>query len=192
MKRNALALVTLAIVAAIILLIACNTHGQSSTAGTGGRSTGGGGTGTNALINTTLSDPTTCSAPQGPYSHIYVTVTDVKISASATAPDNDPSFVDLTPNLKNAPQQVDLLGIASNQCFLATLGTGTPLPTGTYLQMRVFLLDNAALNKPAGNKCGNDANCVQLASDSSIHTLALASEFSSGIKISSNQMGGGF
>src|ERR1051326_1272273 len=191
MKRNALALVTLAIVAAIMLLIACNTGG-GATAGTGGRSTGGTGTGTTASINTTLSDPTTCSAPQGPYSHIYVTVTDVKISPSATAPDNDPNAVDLTPNLKNAPQQIDLLGIASNQSFLAPLGTPIPLPTGTYQQMRVFLLDNAAAIKPTGNKCGTDANCVQLASDSSIHTLQLASEFTTCIKISSDEMGGGF
>jgi hypothetical protein len=194
MKRNALALVTLATAAAILLLIACNTGGGSTDSAGNGRSTGGPGTGTGttALINTTLSDPTTCSAPQGPYSHIYVTITDVKISPIATAFDNDPSFVDLTPNLKNAPQQVDLLAVASNQCFLATLGTATTLPTGTYQQMRVFLMDNAAANKPAGNKCGNDANCVQLASDSSIHTLQLATEISAGITISSDQMGGGF
>jgi len=36
-------------------------------------------------------------------------------------------WVDLTPNLKNNPQQVDLLAQANNQCFLASLGSTTQL-----------------------------------------------------------------
>jgi len=36
-------------------------------------------------VNLSLSDPPTCSAPSGPYSHIFVTVTDVKIHTSGCA-----------------------------------------------------------------------------------------------------------
>jgi len=49
--------------------------------------------------------------------------TDVTINASSSAGDNDSGWIDLTPSLKNSPQQVDLLAAASNQCFLATLGS---------------------------------------------------------------------
>src|SRR5579864_4718577 len=75
-----------------------------------------------AGVNVTISDPSTCSAPQGPFSHVFVTITDVQISSSSTAGANDSSFVDLTPSLKQNPMQVDLLAQANNQCFLATLG----------------------------------------------------------------------
>lgn len=56
-----------------------------------------------ATVQVSLSDPATCASPQGPFSHIYVTVTDVLIHQSAAAPDNDPGWVDLTPNLKSSP-----------------------------------------------------------------------------------------
>jgi Domain of unknown function (DUF4382) len=86
---------------------------------------GGGGTTTSqtAFVNVSISDPPTCSAPSGPYHHVFVTVTDVKIHTSANAGSNDSGWVDLTPNLKNSPQQVDLLSQASTECFLAMLGS---------------------------------------------------------------------
>lgn len=191
MKRSVFVLLTILAIAAITVFLACGTTG-STTTGTGTRTTGGGSSSAN--ITTTLSDPTTCTAPQGPYSHIYVTVVDVKASTNASAPDNDSSFVDLTPDLKNAPIQIDLLGAAVSQCFLATLGSNQPLAAGTYQQIRVILADNAAGTKPAGNKCGTDANCVQLAADNSIHTLQLSSESQTGIKIPTEQIesGSGF
>src|SRR6266851_9589917 len=70
-----------------------------------------------ATVNVMVSDPATCSAPQGAFSHIYVTITDVQINASATAGDNDAGWIDLTPSLQQNPQQVDLLGQPNNQCF---------------------------------------------------------------------------
>ena len=76
------------------------------------------------MVSVAVSDPATCSAPQGPFSHIFVTITDVQINASASAGDNDPGWIDLTPSLAQSPQQVDLLGQANNQCFLAMLGVG--------------------------------------------------------------------
>src|SRR5215468_10455018 len=144
-----------------------------------------------ATVDVSLSDPSTCTAPQGPYSHIYVTITDVKASTNANAGDNDSSFVDLTPDLKNNPQQVDLLGLANNQCFLATLGSKVQLQAGNYQQIRVILLDNGSASKVTSNKCGNGANCVVLGADGSVHTLQLSSEAQTGIKIPSGQLAGG-
>jgi hypothetical protein len=139
-------------------------------------------------VNVSLSDPATCAAPQGPFSHIYVTITDVKIHQSANAPDTDSGWMDLTPNLKDSPTQVDLLGVA-NQCFLAMLGS-TGIQAGSYQQIRIFLADNSSpIN---GNKCGPTANCVMLTSDPITPVpLQLSSESQTGIKIPSGQIAGG-
>jgi hypothetical protein len=98
------------IIAAIALVTGCGGGSNMSTA-------------QSATTTVTLSDPATCSSSTaGPFSHVYVTVTDAQINASATAGDSDASWMDLTPSLKSSPQQIDLLGQANNQCFLATLG----------------------------------------------------------------------
>ena len=174
------ALVALATILFLAILVACG--GSNSKITTSTTSMGN--------VTTTISDPSTCTSPQGPYSHVYVTITDVQASTNANAGDGDSSFLDLTPSLKSAPVQVDLLGTATSQCFLATLGATTQIPPGSYQQFRVILLDNSA-SKPSGNKCGNDANCVVLGSDSSVHTLQLSSESKTGIKIPSGQIAGG-
>src|SRR5919197_2296870 len=165
-----------AVLAIVLVLVGCS--GSSSQTG---------------FVNTSLSDPATCSAPSGPYSHVFVTVTDVEIHSNANAGPNDPGWIDLTPNLKNSPQQVDLLAQASTGCFLAMLGSKTELQAGSYQQIRVFLASNNA--SISGNQCsaapGNPANCVVLAADSSVHALTLASEAQSGLKIPSGQIAGG-
>jgi hypothetical protein len=153
---------------------------------------GGGGSSSNqpALVNLSVSDPPTCSAPNGPYSHVFVTVTDVQIHTSANAGPNDAGFVDLTPNLKNSPKQVDLLAQASTECFLAMLGSKVEIPAGTYQQIRIFLAPDGTT--VSNNQCtGNAANCVVLTSDGSVHDLKLASEAQSGLKIPSGQIAGG-
>src|SRR5579884_3180494 len=102
-------------------------------------------------VNVSLSDPPTCSAPTGPYSHVWVTVTDVKIHTSASAGPNDAGWIDLTPGLANTPQQVDLLAQANAECFLAMLGSNTQLQAGNYQQIRIFLApDNTTI---PGNQC---------------------------------------
>jgi len=142
------------------------------------------------VINLSVSDPATCSAPQGSFSHVFVTITDVQINASSSAGDNDPSWIDLTPSLKSNPQQVDLLGLTENQCFLAMLGSNTELQPGTYQQIRVILADNSTTI--ANNNCKTaGANCVVLASSSTPQTLQLSSESKTGIKIPSGQLAGG-
>src|SRR5215472_11273443 len=142
-----------------------------------------------ATVNLHVSDPTTCAAPAGPFSHVFVTITDVMVSSSATAGASDSGWVDLTPNLKGSPVQVDLLGIASSQCFLASLGDALQLQPGSYQQIRVILQDNSASSKPAGNQCGGASNCV--VNNGTMSPLQLSSESQTGIKIPSGQIAGG-
>jgi len=142
-----------------------------------------------ATVHTSMSDPSTCKAPQGPYNHIYVTVTDVLIHTSANASANDNGWVDLTPDLQKNPVQVDLLGV-SNQCFLATLGSAG-IPAGSYQQIRIILAPNSSgVNN---NKCDTTANCLMLASDltNTPLPLQLSSQTQTGIKIPSGQIAGG-
>jgi len=176
--RTALSLAGGMALVALLLLVACSGGGSSSTTSSPG------------MVNTTISDPSTCTAPSGPYSHVYVTIADVKIHQSGSAGATDAGWVDLTPNL--TPTQVDMLGLANNSCFLASLGSNVALTAGSYQQIRVILLDNSKGSQVSNNKCGsNAANCVVLGSDSSVHPLALSSESQTGIKIPSGQMAGG-
>ncbi|MFP5236790.1 MAG: DUF4382 domain-containing protein [Acidobacteriota bacterium] len=163
-----------------LLVVACgSSSGSSSSSGTG-------------TVNTQLSDPATCEAPAGPFSHVYVTITDVQANTSATASSTDSGWVDLTPNLSKSPQQIDLLGQANNQCFLATLGDAQQLQAGSYQQIRLMLADNSTAASLSSNQCGNSAaNCVVLGSDNSVHALQLSSESKTGIKIPSGQIAGG-
>ena len=143
-----------------------------------------------ATVTTMVSDPATCATPNGPFSHVYVTITDVKAHTSSSAGANDSGWADLTPNLAKAPKQVDLLGLANNQCFLASLGDAQQIQAGTYQQIRIILASDSA--SITSNACGNGAaNCVQLSKDSSFHTLNLSSEDQTGIKIPAGQMAGG-
>ena len=161
----------LTITAAAIFLLSCGGSTQPAT------------------VHVSLSDPATCAAPQGPFRHIYVTVTDVKIHQSGNASASDSGWLDLAPALKDNPVQVDLLGVA-NQCFLAMLGS-EQIEAGHYQQIRIILGDNSV--SVNGNKCGSAANCIMLTSDPSNtpQPLQLSSESNSGIKIPSGQIAGG-
>ncbi|HEV2279702.1 MAG TPA: DUF4382 domain-containing protein [Acidobacteriaceae bacterium] len=137
-------------------------------------------------VNVMLSDPATCEAPNGPFSQVWVTITDVKASTNANAGDNDSSFVDLTPGL--SPKQINLLGIADNQCFLATLGATQEIQAGSYQQFRVMLAPNSATI--TGNHCTSGVNCVVM-NDGSQDELQLSSEAQTGIKIPTSQISSG-
>jgi hypothetical protein len=143
-----------------------------------------------ATVNVSLSDPATCQAPNGEFSHVYVAITDVKASTNANAGDNDSSFVDLTPNLASSPMQVDLLGQANNQCFLAMLGSTQELQAGSYQQIRIILAPDSQGASIANNACGSFANCV-VTSNGTVHDLALSSEAQTGLKIPSGQISNG-
>jgi hypothetical protein len=140
-------------------------------------------------VTVSISDPATCAGPSGPFLHVYVTITDVQANVSSTAGDSDSGWTDLTPNLSKQPKQIDLLGQANNQCFLATLGDAQELQAGKYQQIRLILADNSA-NIP-NNVCSNAANCVVLSKDNSVHTLQLSSEAKTGLKIPPGQIASG-
>jgi hypothetical protein len=168
------------LVAVLMVAVGCGGQASSQQPQTG-------------FVNAALSDPATCSAPGGPYSHVFVTVTDVKIHTSTNAGSTDSGWIDLTPELKNSPKQVDLLSQADTRCFLAMLGSKTEIQTGSYQQIRIFLADdNTSIS---GNQCSaapsHPANCLVLAADSSVHALKLASEAKTGLKIPSGQIAGG-
>jgi hypothetical protein len=167
----------LGLLSAGIMVVACS--GNSNTTPASGVGT----------ANVMLSDPATCSGPSGPFAHVYVTITDVQANTSSSAGDNDSGWADLTPGLSAQPQQIDLLGQANNQCFLATLGATQQLQAGIYQQIRLILADNSA--SFSNNLCGSSANCVVLSSDSSVHTLQLSSESKTGLKIPSGQIASG-
>jgi hypothetical protein len=166
------------ILAAFLAVASCSTGGSINTTGMG-------------MVNVMLSDPATCAGPNGPFSHVYVTITDVQANVSATAGDTDSSWADLTPNLAKSPMQVDLLGLANNQCFLATLGDTQQLQAGTYQQIRILLASNSTTIST--NKCGSSANCVMLTADTTNtpHALLLSSEAQTGIKIPGSQIASG-
>src|SRR5438105_12394975 len=126
------------LIVAVALLVGCGGHGMNANVSSSAR-------GTPAMVTTTMSDPGTCQGTaggSGPFVHIFVSVADVKINTNANAGDTDPSFADLTPGLANAPVQVDLLGVASAQCFLAQLASGAQIGPGTYQQIRIVLANN--------------------------------------------------
>jgi Domain of unknown function (DUF4382) len=181
MRRTVSVLVPiLTSVAAAVLLVNCGGGGNSSQMSQ------------MATVNLTVSDPAPCGAPQGPFAHVFLAISDVQIHQSADAGPNDAGWVDLTPSLANSPQQVDMLGIANNQCFLASLGSTTALGAGSFQQIRVFLLDDSQASKVSNNQCASAANCVVLsAQPNTPFPLKLSSESKTGIKIPSGQIAGG-
>ena len=164
---------------AALAVIACSSGTGSTPASTS--STG--------MAQVSISDPATCAGPNGPFAHVYVTITDAQANTSASAGDNDAGWTDLTPGLASQPKQIDLLGQANNQCFLATLGDAQQLQAGNYQQIRIILAANSATI--ANNLCGTSANCVMLSSDNSVHPLLLSSESKTGLKIPSGQIASG-
>ena len=145
-----------------------------------------------ASVSVVLSDPAACKAPNGPLSHVYISIADIQASTNPDAPAGDPSFVDLTPGLSSAPQQVDLLGKANSNCFLASLGVGQLVAAGNYQQVRFFLAPDSHASAVSNNACGASySNCLVL-SDNSLHDLILPPATSQGIEISTaNLVNGG-
>jgi uncharacterized protein DUF4382 len=177
-KMRALSLLIPAVLG-LGLLAACGGKSGGSTKGSQGN------------LSVVVSDPATCSATaNGPYSHIYVSISDVKVSPNANATPGDSSFLDVTPGLTSSPKQVDLLA-TPNQCFVATLATAAALASGTYQQMAVTLAKDGTTI--SGNQCGTFANCVTLAGDAlnTPHDIQLGTETTTGIQIPASQIAGG-
>jgi hypothetical protein len=174
---------------ALLMFVAgCGGGGGSAPSGSG-------------IVTTTMSDPANaCTAPNGPYAHVWVTVGDV--TAHMSSSDSGPG-VDLTPGLSSAPQQIDLLSASSTECVLATLGSTHGLAAGIYQQIRLILVANNASGvslSTGANRCANASaggfNCVVLApagscsGSSNCKTLNLPSEATTGLKIPPGQAGG--
>jgi hypothetical protein len=73
------------------------------------------------------------------YSHVWVTVQDVKVNTSATAAPGDSSWLDFP---LTTPQTFDLATVTNGG--LAIFGSQLKIPTGTYLQMQLLLADPSA------------------------------------------------
>lgn len=141
-----------------------------------------------ATVSIVISDPAACKAPGGPFSHVYVSIADVQASTNANAPANDSSFVDLTPGLSSAPQQVDLMGTANSHCFLASLGVGQQIAAGNYQQVRIFLAPDSHASSVSNNACGASySNCL-VRTDNSLHDLVLPAAASQGIELSPSRI----
>ncbi len=181
MQKRMLVLTSLAALLAITFtVIACSGGSSTPTSATG-------------MVTVSISDPPTCASPNGAFAHVYVTVRDIQVNVSDNANPGDNGWIDLTPDLKNAPKQVDLLGIANNMCVLATLGSQIALPPGTYQQIRLYLSDNSDAGIISGtNNCGNGVtNCVVFTAGGTPQALNLSSQVQTGIKIPASQIANG-
>lgn len=146
---------------------------------------------TTGVVTTSINDPPVCMAPNGLFTHVWVTITKVQANLSADAGPTDSGWVTLV-DLTQNPKQVDVLSLASTTCVLTQLGSTTGLAPGKYQQIRVILLaNNAAGAIPSPNQCGQSGfNCVALAGGVTA-TLNLSSEAQTGIKIPPGQIDGG-
>jgi Domain of unknown function (DUF4382)/Carboxypeptidase regulatory-like domain len=147
---------------------------------------------TTATVNTSISDPPTCSnsAPNGQFKSAWVTITKVTAHLNADAGSNDSGWQTLV-DLTSAPKQIDLLSLANTTCVLTQLGS-TTLPPGKYQQIRLYLLSNNPSPAPSiTNNCGNAGwNCV-VPMNGGPEELLLSSESQTGIKIPASQIASG-
>jgi hypothetical protein len=71
--------------------------------------------------------------------HIFITLSDVQAANPGGA------SVDLTPQLRDTPQQVDLLNpTPTNECFVSSLGSGAMVVAANYQQLVISMLANAS------------------------------------------------
>jgi hypothetical protein len=73
------------------------------------------------------------------YSHVWVTVQDVKFNTSATAAPGDSSWLDFP---LSTPTTIDLATVGNGG--LAVFGSALKIPTGTYSQMQLLLSNSSA------------------------------------------------
>lgn len=171
-------------IAVTIFLINCGSNGGGTSSNIA-PSTG--------QVSTFLTDPPTCGAPNGPFTHVWVTITKITANINASAADTDSGWQTLV-DLTSGPQQIDLFSLASPTCVLTQLGSATGLPPGNYQQIRIYLLSNSPASgtaTPSPNNCASVSafNCV--ATSAGISPLLLSSEAQTGLKIPPGQISGG-
>src|ERR1700759_2144833 len=69
------------LILAALVVAACSSSSSSNT------------TGQMAMVSVHISDPATCEAPSGPFSHVFVTITDVQANVNSTAGSSDNGWV---------------------------------------------------------------------------------------------------
>ncbi|MGH9533861.1 MAG: DUF4382 domain-containing protein [Terriglobales bacterium] len=174
---------SLALIGAAVWLASCS--GNRGLNGNGATPPGGGLGGT---VTLTMSAAATCGGGS-PFTAVWLTIADVEASPNANAPAGDASFVDLTPQLKSAPEQINLLGSPS-QCVLATLASAVPATSEKYAQIRVFLAPDSEAGSIANNACGTYANCATSAGGTA--PIAVGGAATQGIALSGAALDGGF
>jgi hypothetical protein len=116
-------------------LVGCGGDSGGGGSGNVGGDGGGGGTTTSGptsqsgAVRVTLSDPSICKAPQSDLNRVFVTITLVRAHLSATAAPDDGGWVNLV-DLRDSPQQIDLLSTPDTTCVLTVLGATTGVPPG--------------------------------------------------------------
>ena len=104
---------------------------------------GSGGTGDGQLTGVGTLSVALADAPACGYDHVYVTVDRVRVHKSGTAADGDSGWTDLA---LATPKRIDLLTLTNG--VMEELGQ-TQLPSGTYSQVRLVLVENGNNNQLA-------------------------------------------
>ncbi|HVY81094.1 MAG TPA: DUF4382 domain-containing protein [Steroidobacteraceae bacterium] len=87
------------------------------------------------------------------YSHVYVTISQVWVNASATAGPDDAGWIKTT---LDEPQTIDLAALTNDN--LEEFASQLPVPTGTYNQLRLFLVDTDAALTSSAQSAGAQFN----------------------------------
>jgi hypothetical protein len=172
----------LVVLAASLALVNCSNTKTAITSSSG-----------MGTVSVSISDPPSCAAPDGSFSHVFISIRSVQAHISSTASDSSSGWQELAPQLVSNPVQVDLLHLPANgACLLAQLGSTSNLPAGDYQQIRLLLVSNNPTGGPlpTPNACGSQGfNCVVLSDGP--HELLLSSEAQTGLKIPPGQIVGG-
>src|SRR5713226_6150716 len=104
----------------VALLMAASIVSVILAACGGGNTSSGPGVGSASV---TISDPPSCTSPNGNFQSVFVSIRSVQAHISSSADDNSPGWQELAPQLANAPMQIDLLSKPNTACLLAQLGS---------------------------------------------------------------------
>lgn len=83
------------------------------------------------------------------YSHVWITVQDVKFNASATAAADESGWLDFP---LSTPQTIDLAAVSNGG--LALFASALKIPTGSYAQMQLILADTSATLATSAQSAG--------------------------------------
>ena len=107
--------------------------------------------------------PTLAATRSSTMRHIFVTLRGIQANPDASADDDSPGWVELTPTLAHKPLQVDLLARSEESCPNNLL-VATPVPADVYRQIRLQIsphepaTDHSVLEQ---NACGEIGfNCM--------------------------------